>query len=370
MEIKVRAVEPGEEKSKAEVEEQLLKKHEEQFGDPNESTIVDKLKEEQSHPVEEEREIPDVKIKEDDVLSYIGDRYGKTINSMDELMEQRETSEELPEDVSAYFKYKKETGRSLEDFVKLNKDYNEESPDKILADYYMATEEGLDAEDIQDMISEFSYDEDIDDESDIKKIKLAKKRAVTKAKKFFSEQQEKYKIPLESSPDSLSEGDQKDLASYREYLANAKSVEEESDRRVDFFIKKTDEVFNKDFKGFEFTVGDRNLTYSPGTVQELKKSQSDISNFIKKYMGDDGLIKDAVGYHKALSLAMNPERFAKFFYEQGKSDAVTNDAKNSKNIDMEMRRTPETVRKGGLQIKAVSQKSNNNGLRIKSRKRQ
>jgi len=363
MGITVREVDAGEEKSTAQVEEALLKKHEEQFGDPNETTVVDKIKAEESQD-----EVP--RLKEEDVLSFIGERYGKTINSMDELMEKRETSEELPEDVSAYFKYKKETGRGINDFVKLNKDYSEESPDKVLADYYLATEEGLDAEDVSDMIEEFAYDEDLDEDSDIKKKKLAKKRAVTKAKKFFEEEKEKYKLPLESSPEGISESNQKDLESYKQYLADAKSVDEESDRRVDFFIKKTDEVFNNDFKGFDFEIGDKNLTYSPGTVQELKKSQSDISNFIKKYMGDDGLITDAVGYHKALSMAMNPDRFAKFFYEQGRADAVTSDAKNSKNTDLELRRTPETVNKGGLQIKAVSQSSNNNGLRIKSRKRQ
>jgi hypothetical protein len=363
MGITVREVDAGEEKSAAQIEEVLLKKHEQQFGDPNESTIVDKIKADESRD-----EMP--QLKEEDVLSFIGERYGKTITSMDELMEKRETSEELPEDVSAYFKYKKETGRGINDFVKLNKDYSDESPDKVLADYYLATEEGLDAEDVSDMIEEFTYDEDLDEDSDIKKKKLAKKREVTKAKKFFEEEKEKYKLPLESSRDGLSINDQKDLESYKDYLTNAKSVDEESDRRVDFFIKKTDEVFNNDFKGFDFEVGDKKLTYSPSTVEELKRSQSDISNFIKKYMGDDGLINDAVGYHKALSMAMNPERFAKYFYEQGKSDAVTSDAKNSKNTDLELRRTPESSRKGGLQIKALSQTSNNNGLRIKSNKRQ
>ena len=362
MEIKVREIDAGEEKSSQQVEAELLQKHEQKHGDPNETTVVDKLKEENRTPEES-------KLKEEDVLSYIGKRYGKEVNSIDELMERRETSEDLPEDVSAFFKYKKETGRGMEDFVKLNKDYTETEPDKILADFYLATEEGLDASDVADMVSEFEYDEDLDEESDIKKIKLAKKREITKAKKFFEEQQEKYKLPLESSTAGLSEGNTQEIESYRKYLAESKSVEEEQNKRSDWFLEKTNEVFNNDFKGFDFKVGDDNLIYSPGSAQDLKVAQSDITNFINKYLDDNGLISDAASYHRALSLAMNPDKFAKFFYEQGKADAVKSDAKNSKNIDMEMRRSPEAVRKGGLSIRAVSQSSNNNGLRIKSRKR-
>jgi len=363
MEIKVRAVEAGEEKSSQEIEAELLRKHEEKHGDPNETTIVDKLKEENNTPSN------NTELKEEDVLSYIGNRYGKEVNSIDELMERRETSEELPDDVSAFFKYKKETGRSIEDFIKVNKDYNEVEPDKILADFYMATEEGLDADDVQDMISEFAYDEDLDEESDVKRRKLAKKRAITKAKNFFDEQKEKYKLPLESSTGDFSDSDNKDLESYRKYLAESKSVEEEANKRSDWFLDKTNEVFNNDFKGFDFSIGDNKINFSPGSAQDLKHSQSDITNFINKYLDKDGLITDATSYHRALSLAMNPDKFAKFFYEQGKTDAVKSDAKNSKNIDMEMRRSPEAVRKGGLSIRAVSQSSNSNGLRIKSNKR-
>jgi len=364
MEIKVREVTEVEEKSTQEVEAELLRKHEEKYGDPNETTIVDQLKEENKTP-----EKP-IELKEEDVLSHIRNRYGKEVNSLDELIEKRETSEELPEDVSAFFKYKKETGRGIEDFIKVNKDYDEVEPDKILADFYLATEEGLDADDVQDMISEFAYDEDLDDESDIKKRKLAKKRAVTKAKKYFDEQKEKYKLPLESSAAGLSSSEAKDLESLREQLAKSKSMEEEANKRSDWFLDKTNEVFNNDFKGFDFKVGDKNIIFSPGSAEELKNSQSDITNFIGKYLDKDGLITDAGAYHRALSLAMNPDKFARFFYEQGKADAVKTDAKNSKNIDMEMRRSPEAVRKGGLSIRAVSQSSNNNGLRIKSRKRQ
>lgn len=374
MEFQVKEVTNVETKSAQQVEEALLKKHEEKHGDPNETTIVDKIKNDEAqatvveNKAEEPQESTPVKLEEKDVLSFIGERYGKEINSMDELMTTRDTNGELPKDVAAYLKYKKETGRGIEDYVKLNKNLDDINPDKILADYYLSVEDGLDDEDVKHMMSEFSYDEDIDEESDIKKKKLAKKRAVSKAKKYFEEQKEKYSHPLESSEGGFSESDKQNLEDYKQRLVDAKGYEEESAKKAEWFLKKTDEVFNNEFKGFDYEVGGKKVTYSPGTTQELKVVQSDINNFIEKFLDNDGLVSDAASYHKALAAAMNPEKLAQFFYEQGKADAVAEDAKNAKNIDMGVRRTPEPLRKGGLQIKAVSSPSNNNGLRIRSNK--
>ena len=161
----------------------------------------------------------------------------------------------------------------------------------MLREYLSATEEGLDSEDIDMLMDEYSYDEDLDDDADIKKIKIAKKKTIAKAKKYFNEQKEKYRVPLESSGSSISESDSKDLEAYKQYIESSKTYEEELRRKHDWFIKKTDDVFGSEFKGFEFTLDDKKVTYSPGDATELKKAQSDTSTLFKKVLNEDGLVE-------------------------------------------------------------------------------
>ena len=384
MEFKVREV-TKEEKSRVEVENDLLKAHEEKYqdSDANEPSI-DKVNlsednkteepKENNNPVEEQEvETPLVELNDQDVLSYIKNRYDKDINSVDELFAEKEANVDLPEDVSAYFKYKQETGRGIEDFYNLQKNFEEMEDDVVLANYYSSTEEGLDEIDIQDIIEDkFSFDEDLDEPREIKKVKLAKKRELAKAKRFLNEQKDKYNIPLESSGGGLSEEQEKNLNAYRSSLEESKSLEEVNRKKADFFIDKTNDVFNNDFKGFDFNVSDNNLTYKPGTAEELKNVQSNVGNFIGKYLDESGLIKDAVGYHKALSVAMNPDKFAQYFYDQGVANAVDNVSRKSKNINMDMRQQSQTVSKDGMKIRPVSSDNRNEhgrGLKIRSVKK-
>jgi hypothetical protein len=375
MEIKVRDLGLVEEKSRAEVEENLLKKHEEKFEDtPQQDQVVEKVEikepvqKEKTEPVE--NKTPSLELNDDNVLSYIKDRYNKDINSVDELFAEKEANEELPEDVSAYLKYKKETGRNIQDFYNLQKDYDSMDDNSVLANYYSNTEEGLDAIDIQDIIEDkFDFDEEIDDPKDIKKIKLAKKRELAKAKKFLNEQKDKYKAPLESSGGGLSADQEKNLNAYKSYLNESKSIKEQNEKRYNYFLDKTNEVFNNEFKGFDFKVGENNFTYKPGTADEIKNVQKDISTFINKYTDDSGLMSDAQGYHKALSVAMNPDKFAQYFYEQGVSSAVDNVTRKSKNINMDMRQAPQAVIKDGMKIRPVGNTDSGRGLRIRSIKK-
>ena len=384
MELKVRAVESVEEKSVQEVEQELLDKHEEKFNDSSEtkeenpqvkmdfveeSVVEDTPKTEEVS--EEEPELVEEKpeLSEEDVLSYIGKRYGKEINSLDELSAAREEAEELPEDVAAYFKYKKETGRGIEDYVKLQRDFSAMNPDSLLREYLTITEgEGLDPEDIDSLMEDYSYDEELDEESVIKKTKLAKKKAIAKAKKFFNEQKELYKQPLESRPAVDSQSNNEGLQEYRQYLESVKTQQQESEAKRNWFLKETDKVFTEDFKGFDFVLDDKTVTFSPGDAQTIKKTQETPMNFINKYLDDKGLIKDAAGYHRALSIAMNPDKFAKFFYEQGKSEATEDVIRKTKNINMSERRAPEVTNKGGFQVKSVNPYSGR-GLKIRSIKR-
>jgi hypothetical protein len=376
MEIKVKEV-TKEEKSRQQIEQELLAKHEEKFEevqkvDETEKVEVPVNEEPQAteDKVVEEKITPSSELSDEDVLKYIKNRYDKEISSVDELFAQKDANLELPEDVSAYMEYKKETGRGIEDFYKLQKDFDAMDSDQLLAEYYSATEEGLDAVDIQDLIDDnFGYDDEIDEPKTIKKLSLAKKRELAKAKKYFNEQKDKYKIPLESSGSGLSDTDKESLNAYKSYIEKSNTAKEANARRYDYFLKKTDEVFSNEFKGFEFNVGEKSFTFKPGDAAELKNKQSDVNTFLNKYMDSDGLMKDAAGYHRALSMAMNPEKYAKFFYDQGVSDTVDNVSKKSKNINMDIRQAQQSVTKDGRTIRAVKSNDSGRGLKIRSIKR-
>jgi|TARA_R110000751_G_scaffold57236_1_gene121571 hypothetical protein len=386
MDIKVREV-TAEDKSTQEIEKELLDKHEQSQNTDTEDSVQVKdeetsvaqadnsaLEEKEEIEVKEEEEIKPEEpaetppqMEEKDVLSYIGQRYGKEINSIDELISAREEGEKLPEDVASYLKYKKDTGRGFNDFAKLQKDYSDFSPDALLKEYYTITEEGLDPEDIDSIMEDFNFDEEIHEPNEIKKIKLAKKKEIAKAKKFLKQQQELYKQPLESRESSATASND-ELIQYRQYFENAKSQEEDAGKKREWFAKKSNEVFGSEFKGFKFDIDQGEIVYSPGSASELKKAQETPLNFINKFMDSKGFISDAEGYHRALALAMNPEKFAKFFYEQGQSQATDDVIRKTKNINMSERTAPQISVKSGFQVKSVSQPSSR-GLRIKSIKK-
>jgi hypothetical protein len=389
MDIKVREV-TTEEKSSQEIEQELLDKHEEKTQSQTEQVETTEVKvEEQPEQEVEVKEVNDTdqeekpveqvveeqppqmetptELDENEVLSYIGKRYGKEINSIDELVSEREESEPLPEDVAAYLKYKKETGRGFNDFAKLQRDYADLSPDALLREYYSITEEGLDSEDIDLLMEDFVFDEEIHEPTEIKKIKLAKKKEIAKAKRFLKQQQEQYKQPLESRESSATANND-ELIEYRQYLETAKTQEEQANHKRQWFVKKSDEVFNTEFKGFKFKIGEDQVVYTPGSASELKKAQETPLNFVNKFLDSNGYLKDAEGYHRSLAIAMNPEKFAQFFYEQGKSQATDDVMRKTKNVNMSERSAPEVSVKSGFQVKSVSQPSSR-GLRIKSIKK-
>jgi len=362
MEFKVREV-TGEQKSVQEMENLLLKKHEEQVNGETQGQLEIPL----DAPAPEEPVAVAPEIKDEDVLSYIGKRFNKEIKSFDELMSER-TQEDMPEDVSAFLKFKKETGRGIQDFIKVNEDIDSLGDDDVIKRYLKSTNTHLDDDDIDVMMDEYRYDEDLDDESDIKKARLAKKKIIAEAKNFLNQEREKYKAPLESRMGNVSQQEKEEFEAYKRYIDAAKSEEEETQRRVQWFEKQTNDVFNQEFKGFEFNVDDKSLRFSPGDAAELKKLHSNPSNFIAKYLDENGLLKDSVGYHRALAVAMNPEKFAKFFYEQGKAEATDDVTRKIKNINMSERQSPQTTAKEGLQIREMNPDSGK-GLKIRSIKK-
>ena len=373
--IKVRVLDGTEQKSAVQVEQELLDKHEQQFSQQQADAAAQAAADaaadaaaQQSSASAANDDSSD-ELSEEKVLSFLGKKYNKEIKSFDDLVAERKESQDLPEDVATYLRYKQETGRGIEDFIRLNKDVDSMEPETLLREYLLSTQEGLDEDDIEILMDDYRYDDDIDDETTIKKIKLETKKAVAEAKKFFNSQKEKYRVPLESSVPLVSEEEKEIYESYKQYTKQAKTIEEENERKRNWFDQKTNEVFSDEFKGFEFEVDDRKVTFNPGDRNELRKLQSTPANFINKFLDEQGLIKDAEGYHRALAVAMNPDKFAKFFYEQGKADAVEGTMRNIKNIQMNSQNVPQITKPtDGIQVKAVNPDSGRS-LKIRSIKK-
>ena len=380
MEITVKDLGAIDEKSIAQKEQALLDKAEGKTAEGADPIIVDDVSKETpptpqdvnaDDGLDSTAAAPPSELSEEDVLSFIKNRYNKDVSSVSDLFATKEANEQIPEDVAAYLEYRKKTGRSFADYSKLNRDFGAMDEKQLLREYYSATEDALDAEDIDYMMDDFSYDADLDEENVIKKKKVAFKKEIGKAKKFFDSQKEMYKEPLESSTASFSLEQKEQLEAYNKYVLDAKTFDEEAKRKRDWFLNKTDEVFHNEFKGFDFKVGeDKTITFLPTkNVDEIKRLNSDSSNLFKRFIDEEtGLVSDAAGYHRAVSIAQNPERFAKFFYEQGQSDGTTDVTRKMKNVNMSTRDAPQVTKKDGMTIRAINP-TEGRGLKIRSNKK-
>ena len=377
MEFKVKAVDGPNTKSNVEVEEVLIAeaeaKHE---GTEGESPVVESTENEavvthNDNTSEEEAPIVESGISDEDVLSFLNNKYGKTSDSLDDFNQVAESSDdavELSDDVKAYLQYKNTTGRGMQDYLKLNRDLDSMDSDSLLKEYFVDTETDLDAEDIADLMEEFVYDEDTDEDADVRKVKRAKKKAIAKAKDYFTEQAKMYSEPTEQVAQAMSAEDSEGLQAYKQSITDAETTKEANELRGQAFSSATESLFSSEFKGFEFKIGeDVNLNFNVGTAAELREAQATPMNFINKYMDEDGMISDAPGYHKALAVAMNPEKFAQFFFEQGQAQAKDGVIRSTKNINMSTRTAPEVSTQGGAKVRAVPT-THGSGLKIKSRK--
>lgn len=369
MEFKsVKAVDSVEEKSIQEKEQEIIDKHEEQEKEVQEHS--EEGGEGIQDSKEEEQELKKPSFRDEDVLSYIKDKLGREVNSFDDLVERVEVEKDIEDDVvKGFMQFRKDTGGSLADYYEINIGYSDMSDDQLLSKYHKYQEPDLDTDDIRYLMEKkYSYDEDMMDEDEVRSMKLAKKRDLSKAKKFFDERKEKYKASIESKGSQISDEDLNILKSYKEQSKLQEEYEAESLKRAKYFEQKTREVFSDDFKGFDFTIGDQKLQFSPGDAKQIMSDQSDFSNFINKYLDQEtGLITDASGYHKALAMALNPDAAAEFFYEKGKADAIESDARRSKNLNLDARKSPQQSGKPtGFQVRAVNPESGR-GLKIKSK---
>ena len=276
---------------------------------------------------------------------------------------QEETKQNLPENVDKLVKFMEETGGTLEDYVNLNKDISKYDNTTLMREYYKSTKPHLNQDDIEFMLNKnFGYDAETDDPSDVKAKQLAFKEELFNAQKHFNTSKEKYYADLKLSQ-------QKDIApEYKEayeYYNNQKQVKEEADKLQKDFLNKTDKVFSDDFKGFDFSVGKNKYRFKVDNPLKVKEFQSDIANFANKFIGEDGNVNDAQGYHKALFSGVNADKLANHFYEQGRADAIRESAKQAKNIDMSPRAdNSSVVNSNGQKIRVVSG-NDSSKLRVK-----
>ena len=287
----------------------------------------------------------------------------------DEVFEALDANEEtgavIPENVRKLMDFMDETGGDLNDYVKLNKDYTELDNQDLLHEYYTQTKPHLNAEEISFLMEDqFSYDEDVDDDKDIRRKKLALKEQVADAKTQLEELKSKYYTEIKGGSKLTSE-QQKALNFYQE---SQKQNEYEKGAKSNF-LNRTNKFFGDEFKGFEYNVGEKNYRFNVGDKNKVKESQSDINNFIGKFLDENRQMKDEAGYHKSLFTAMNSDAVAKHFYEQGKADALKQSITESKNIDMEPRQQlNENVNKGGMTARVLGDTTADFKFKIKNKK--
>ena len=332
-----------------------------------ESTGQEKGKEEkvEEQPVLEE-------IKEEEEEKKEGEVKQETQQLTEEVkeavQEQKETGVELPENIQKVVDFMKETGGSLEDYVKINQDYSKLDDNFLLNEYYRQTKPHLTGEEINFLIEDsFSFDEEVDEPKDIKRKKLAFKEQVANAKNYLDGLKSKYYEEIKMGS-KLAPEQQKAIDFFNRYNKETEESQKLAEKQKSIFLNKTNEVFSDQFKGFEYDVGDKKYRFNVKEANKVKETQSDINNFVKKFLNKNNEVEDAKGYHRSLFTAMNPDAIAKHFYEQGKADAIKDSVAKSKNINMSSRQGFQEVEAGGIKVRALGDDSASFKFKIKNKK--
>ena len=257
----------------------------------------------------------------------------------------------LPENIEKLVSFMEDTGGTVEDYVRLNADYSNVDKDTLLKEYYKQTKPHLDMEEVNFLLEDnFQYDEDLDEERDIRKKKLAYKEEIAKATNFLEETKSKYYDEIKLRP-GVTQEQQKAMDFFNRHNEEQKMVKQQHDT----FKSSTKNFFNQEFKGFEFNLNEKKFRYGVNDIDSVASNQSDLTNLIGKFLDNKGEVKDYKGYHKAIFAAQNADTIANHFYEQGKADAVKDVMAKSKNLNNELRPTSTgDVFIGGMKVKAIS----------------
>ena len=339
----------------------------------NDSGVV--AESENAEPAQEQEEVqPETETQETPVLEeIIEDSTEEQVAEVEEKVEEaiaeaEATGKPLPEGIQKLVDFMDETGGDLNDYVKLNKDYSKLDNQDLLYEYYKQTKPHLNNEEINFLMEdEFSFDEEQDDERDIRRKKLALKEQVASAKSHLDGQKSKYYEDIKAGS-KLTTEQQKAIDFFNRYNKESEANQKIAQKNSDIFAQKTNKVFNDKFKGFEYNVGDKKYRFNVNNAEEVKNTQSDINNFTKKFLDKNSTLSDASGYHKSLFTAMNADAIAKHFYEQGKADAIKDSVAKSKNISMKPRQSHNEIETGGIKYKVLGDNSSDFKFKINKNK--
>ena len=342
-----------------------------------EQETTDVASDKQAEPVQEvEKEVPqqpEPVQAEESVLEEITDEEveEKTEELKEEIeqavQQSQDTAEPLPENIQKVVEFMQETGGSLEDYVKLNQDYSSLNENQLLREYYENTRPHLDKEDIDFLMEDkFSYDEEVDDEREIRRKKISQREELAKAKNHLDGLKSKYYKEIKSGS-KLAPEQQKAVDFFNRYTKENEEATRVAEKQTEVFLNKTSNVFGNDFKGFDYQVGDKKYRFKVKDANSVKENQSDINNFVKKFLNEKNEMSDAKGYHKGLFTAMNADSIANHFYEQGKADAMKDSMAKSKNVQMGARGVHQEVKTAnGFTVRSVDSGSADSKLRIKT----
>ena len=330
---------------------------------------------ENTEPAEKQEEVqPEVETQEEQpTLEEVTEE--KVQEQTEELQEEveeaieeaQETGKAIPENLQKVVDFMEETGGTLEDYVRLNQDYSSYDDMTVLKEYYKQTKSHLTDDEISFLIEDsFLYNEEEDEPREIKKKKIAFKEQVANAKSHLDGQKSKYYEEIKAGS-KLTQEQQKAVDFFNRYNKESEESQKTAERQAKTFRLKSDNLFNKNFKGFEYNVGDKKYRFNVKNTNEVKETQSDITNFTKKFLNKNNEIEDAVGYHKSLFTAMNADAVAKHFYEQGKADALKQSIAKAKNVDMNPRQAFGEVEAGGIKVKVLGDNSNDFKFKIKNK---
>ena len=333
------------------------------------------LSNQNAEPVEEATEeateevIEEVQ-QEEPVLEEVSEQEVEDLKEeiSDAIDEAEATGGPLPENVQKLINFMDETGGDLEDYVRLNRNIEDIDDQDALREYYKETKPHLSSEEVDFLMEDqFAYDESIDDERDIKRRKLARKEQVAEAKAYLDRQKSKYYEEIKAGS-KLTPEQQKAVDFFNRYNKESEQTQKTVEKQKLVFNKKTQQVFNDEFKGFDYNVGDKTYRYSVKDAEQIKNTQSDINNFVGKFLDENNTMSDAKGYHKSLFTAMNADAVARHFYEQGKADALKETVAKSKNINMDPRQSHSVVEAGGIKVRVLGDDSNSFKFKMKSKK--
>ena len=267
----------------------------------------------------------------------------KTQEVIEAVQELKETGKPLPENIEKLISFMEDTGGNIEDYVRLNADYSNVDGNTLLREYYSKSKPHLDEAEISFLLEDnFKFDEEYDDEKEVRRKKLAFKEEVAKASSFLDDLKGKYYDDIKLRP-----GVTQEQKKAYDFFNRHKEQEELLKGKRERFKKATSNLLNDDFKGFDFNIGEKKFRYGINNPTKVAEDQSNISDFIGKFLDDKEEISDHKGYHKAMYAASNVD--------------------SSKNLTSKPRQTAsDSVFINGLKVKSITGMDSSK-LRIKKK---